>query len=169
MKSQRIIKIQPCTENGMVTLEVDLNPNLNEQQFFDPKYLCENLTEAPYFENTQCSEELGYARLNYKGKRLHIFNSGKIIIRRADNHEDAINALRLVILAAIYSIRCHKCGKLFSDCLSDNCNEIINNLKDISELRLEHIFNQITLFDKNTIQNKVEEIIKASEPVKHQK
>jgi hypothetical protein len=90
-----IIEIQPCTEEGLVTLEAKLGGK-EEREFLDPAILCRCLNASPIFEHPRCSAEMGYGMLEKDGRKIHAFKTGKVIIRRAEGREQALSHLRLV-------------------------------------------------------------------------
>lgn len=90
-----IVEIQPCTEEGLVTLEAKLGGK-DEREFLDPAILCRCLNSSPIFEHPRCSAEMGYGMLEKDGRKIHAFKTGKVIIRRAEGREQALGHLRLV-------------------------------------------------------------------------
>jgi hypothetical protein len=93
--SPDIIEIQPCTEEGLVTLEAKLGGN-DEREILDPVILCRCLDASPAFDRPRCSAEMGYGMLEKDGRKIHAFKTGKVIIRRAEGREQALAHLRLV-------------------------------------------------------------------------
>jgi len=93
--SPHIIEIQPCTEEGLVTLEAKLGGS-DEQEILDPVLLCRYLNATPVFERPRCSPEMGYGMLEKDGRKIHAFKTGKVIVRRAEGREQALANLRLV-------------------------------------------------------------------------
>jgi len=124
-KGEDIVEVHPCTENGLVTLEAKINlANLFEsssEELIDPLRMCSSLRFAEFAEDLKCSEEMGYALSEWKGKRIHIFKSGKVIIRRADDKEDATRTLKLVARALWSSIKC-ECSNPLIFCTSGACD-----------------------------------------------
>jgi ArsR family metal-binding transcriptional regulator len=93
------IEVNPCTEDGKVTLESILKTEAGAERrkpYFDPIKLCEALKKIKDFSRVRCSSEMGYAIIEYEDKRIHVFKEGKIIIRRAKDRDDALRTLRLV-------------------------------------------------------------------------
>jgi hypothetical protein len=118
------IEIQPCTEEGMVTLEAVLGGS-EEVDYYDPEVMEKSLRYAP-FEDIKFSKEMGYAFAFYQGKRIHIFKQGKIIIRRANDTDDAMKVLKLCVKALLPAIICEPnmsaiaCYKgEYEECLKD--------------------------------------------------
>lgn len=93
--SPDIIEIQPCTEEGLVTLEAKLGGK-EEREMLDPILLCRYLNAAPAFENPRCSPEMGYGMLEKDGRKIHAFKTGKVIVRRVEGREQALGHLHLV-------------------------------------------------------------------------
>jgi hypothetical protein len=80
------------------------------------------VSQTDLFEKDECSPKLGYAYVEIRGKRTHIFKTGKIVMRRADNKEDALGTLakitRLLLPARVCS-----CGNLMADCFGGCCDD----------------------------------------------
>lgn len=93
--SPDIIEIQPCTEEGLVTLEAKLGGK-EEKEILDPVLLCRYINATPAFENPRCSPEMGYGMLEKDGRKVHAFKTGKVIVRRAEGREQALGHLHLV-------------------------------------------------------------------------
>ncbi len=121
---QDVIEIHPCTENGKVTLETQLKPKFGNSNFsndfFDQIQLCNSLSEVQMFDTVNCSSKMGYALLEFKGKRTHIFKTGRIIMRRADNREDALVTFSKISKALLPAKIC-SCGNMLADCISGAC------------------------------------------------
>lgn len=119
-----VIEIHPCTENGKVTLETQLKPKYGNSNFFndffDQIQLCNSLSEVEMFETMNCSSKMGYALLEFKGKRTHIFKTGRIIMRRADNREDALATFSKISKALLPAKIC-SCGNMLADCFGGAC------------------------------------------------
>ena len=90
-----IIEIQPCTEEGLVTLEAKLGGN-QELEFFDPGLLCRYINASPVFTKQRCSPEMGYGVAERLGRNVHAFKTGKVIVRRAEGREQALENLHLI-------------------------------------------------------------------------
>ena len=90
-----IIEIQPCTEEGLVTLEAKLGGQA-EAEFFDPHLLCRYINATPLFSRQRCSPEMGYGVAERKGRNVHAFKTGKIIVRRAEGRQMALEHLHLI-------------------------------------------------------------------------
>jgi hypothetical protein len=118
------IEITPCTEEGMVTLEAQLKSKVMDRDlfsdFFDQFQLCNSLNEVEFFDKMNCSAKMGYALGERKGKRAHVFKTGKIIMRRANDKDDALNTLsdisRLLMPARLCS-----CNNTLVDCFGGSC------------------------------------------------
>ena len=90
-----IIEIQPCTEEGLVTLEAKLGGK-TEAEFFDPALLCRYINATPLFSKQRCSAEMGYGVAERSGRNVHAFKTGKVIVRRAEGREMALKHLHLI-------------------------------------------------------------------------
>ncbi len=119
--SEPIVELQPCAEYGKITLEsmVHRPHNSLHQQLFAPCEMCA-LFQDVSFEKARCSKVMGYAYLEIEEKAIHIFNSGKIIIRRANDRDDAIKTLEEFENILWPAVVC-TCGSPFSDCLGGGC------------------------------------------------
>lgn len=119
-----IIEINPCTEDGFVTLETQLRSKVMAQDlfadFFDQYQLCQSLTEADIFDKMNCSPKMGYALAEISGKRTHVFKTGKIIMRRADDKEDALSTLAKISNMLMPARLC-SCNNALVDCFGGSC------------------------------------------------
>jgi hypothetical protein len=123
------IEISPCTEDGKVTLETQLRSKVMDRDlfsdFFDQFQLCNSLSEVEFFDKMNCSTKMGYALVEHGGKRAHVFKTGKIIMRRADDREDALSTLhhisRMLLPARICS-----CNNILADCFGGSCDRCTN-------------------------------------------
>lgn len=140
-----LIEIHPCTEDGKVTLETQLKSKAQGtdffSDFFDNYQLCASLEEIDVFDGMKCSPKMGYAFAEIKGKRTHIFGTGKIVMRRAENREDALNTFtkisRLLLPARICS-----CGNILVDCFAGACGNCSTRncaaIQAINEDEIDH-------------------------------
>lgn len=131
----RIVDMQPCTEDGRITLEVFLGTE-DKKDILDGVKLCEILPGFSVLEKVKCSKKLGYAMFEYAGKRIHIFKSGKVIIRRADDKEDAIRTLKIVMLAVLPVVKCPNCTKGAFACSLDDCERVLGDVVKLVEPEL---------------------------------
>jgi ArsR family metal-binding transcriptional regulator len=119
-----IIEINPCTEDGFVTLETQLRSKVMAQDlfadFFDQFQLCLSLTEVDIFDKMNCSSKMGYALAEISGKRTHVFKTGKIIMRRADDKEDALKTLSKISMMLLPARLC-SCNNTLVDCFGGSC------------------------------------------------
>lgn len=84
-----IIHTKPCiTEKDRIIASAILDMKLD----FDR--ICDLLKTE--FRNVICSPKLGLVKINWEGKTILIFKSGKISIRKAENEDDAIRTLEKV-------------------------------------------------------------------------
>jgi len=83
--------IKPCTSSRKRLLaEVRL------RRGFSPRDLCMILEKARIGGTVKCSEDLGVARIEWKGKTVMVFASGEVSIRRAENKKDAIETANFI-------------------------------------------------------------------------
>jgi hypothetical protein len=72
-----------------------------------------------------CSSKMGYALVENKGKRTHVFKTGRIIMRRADDRNDALHTLghisRMLMPARLCS-----CQNTLVDCFGGACDNCVN-------------------------------------------
>lgn len=93
------VEVTPCTEEGYVTLEYTLKGSDDierKEPFFDPVRMCDVLRKIKDFSSVRCSNEIGYAIIEYGEKRIHIWKQGKIIIRHAKDRNDATKTLQML-------------------------------------------------------------------------
>jgi ArsR family metal-binding transcriptional regulator len=128
-EDEEIIEISPCTEDGFVTLETQLRSKIMVRDlfsdFFDQYQLCISLSEVDDFDSMNCSSKMGYALVENKGKRTHVFKTGRIIMRRADDRKDALHTLghisRMLMPARLCS-----CQNTLVDCFGGACDNCID-------------------------------------------
>ena len=125
-----IVEIHPCTEEGLVTLWAQLKPTCGSYEllgdYFEQLQLCKSVAQADFFDKNECSPKMGYAYVELKGKRTHIFKTGKIIMRRADNKEDAMATLSKISKLLLPARVC-SCGNLMADCFGGCCDDCFEN------------------------------------------
>jgi ArsR family metal-binding transcriptional regulator len=98
-KEEETVEVNPCTEDGFVTLESRLKSSSgteSKEVHFDPAKMCQQLKKVKEFSKIRCSKEIGYAIIEYGDKRIHVFKEGKIVIRHADNEQDAMKTLQMI-------------------------------------------------------------------------
>jgi hypothetical protein len=111
-----IIEIQPCTEEGLVTLEAKLGGK-TEAEFFDAQLLCRYINATPLFTKQRCSAEMGYGVAERNGRNVHAFKTGKVIVRRAEGREMALEHLRLISRSLWPALKVRG-GSALVDCLA---------------------------------------------------
>jgi hypothetical protein len=89
--------------------------------FFDQFQLCSSLNEVEFFDKMNCSAKMGYALGERKGKRAHVFKTGKIIMRRADDKDDALITLS-AISRVLMPARLCSCNNTLVDCFGGSCD-----------------------------------------------
>jgi len=124
------IEIQPCTEEGMVTLEAKLG--VEDRDYFDPAEMGVALRYSP-FKEIKYSKEMGYAFALFEGKRIHIFKQGKIIIRRANDVEDALRVLKICVKTLIPAVICES-DKPAISCYKGVMKECLDECLPIKQL-----------------------------------
>lgn len=123
-----IIEIQPCAEYGRVTLEAHLiRPENSIFDLFDSCDMCQSFSNISSLENVKCSLEMGYGLAEKDERRIHVFKTGKIMIRRATDRADAFRTLKLVSYSLGPSIIC-SCGNTLADCLGGGCTDCSEDL-----------------------------------------
>jgi TATA-box binding protein (TBP) (component of TFIID and TFIIIB) len=82
--------IKPCvTERGKKMAEAFLNvKKLNMDMLFE--------TAKKAFSSVKYSKELGLIRITFNKKAVLIFDSGKVVIRRAENERDVIETVEKI-------------------------------------------------------------------------
>ncbi|UCH90204.1 MAG: hypothetical protein JSV49_06085 [Thermoplasmata archaeon] len=125
---EEIVEIQPCAEYGRVTLEAHLpRPENSAFDLFDSCEMCLSFNNIQSLTNVKCSLEMGYGLAQSEERRIHVFKTGKIMIRRAKDRTDAVNTLKLISYSLGPSIIC-SCGNSLTDCLSGGCEECCTDI-----------------------------------------
>jgi len=120
-KEEAVIELQPCAEYGRVTLEVQLpRPEGSVYDLFDSCHMCTAFRDLSGLDNVKCSLELGYGLAQIEEKRIHVFRSGKITMRRAFDRADALRTLDRVTRALWPSVIC-ECGSTAVECMNHTC------------------------------------------------
>ncbi|MFQ6107847.1 MAG: hypothetical protein ACE5QF_09750 [Thermoplasmata archaeon] len=86
-----------------------------------------------FFDRLRCSDEMGYAYGESGGRRIHAFQGGKVIVRRAEDEEDARRILRALARVMWGSVRCD-CENAMVHCLSGACDHCLH---DVCSCQLE--------------------------------
>jgi hypothetical protein len=119
------VEINPCTEDGFVTLEArfDLSriSGCTFGQYIDPHHMCGLLRSIEFLERFRCSDQMGYAYAESGGRRIHAFQGGKIIVRRAEDETDARRVLRALARIMWGSVKCD-CEHAMVYCVSGGCD-----------------------------------------------
>jgi hypothetical protein len=118
-------EVQPCGEYEKVTVEAQL-PSTNEWLFdlFDMSIACRFLAETSMFSRVRSSSELGYALAEIGESRIHIFRTGKITVRRAENKAHAFRVIR-TLTRVLWGCTICGCGNPAMDCLSGACDACV--------------------------------------------
>jgi len=117
---------QPCAEYGRVTVEAILTKPLGSGfEVFDSEEMCSKLRLVDTLKNQKCSGEMGYGFAGCDDTHLHIFKTGRVIIRRAVNREQAVELLRIVKAGLWPSVIC-RCGNVASECVGGGCEHCLD-------------------------------------------
>lgn len=129
--AEDIVEIHPCTEDGFVTLEArfDLSKisGCTFGEYIDPQQMCHLLRTVEFFDRFRCSDQMGYAYGESGGRRIHAFQGGKIIVRRAEDETDARRILRALARVMWGSVRCD-CDSAMVHCLSGACDRCLSGV-----------------------------------------
>jgi ArsR family metal-binding transcriptional regulator len=131
MTEAGVTYIHPCiSESGKVAADVKVTRGPEgeirlEYGFYDPLLMCYFLQNAGIFKRVRCSPKLGVARVDWEGKTIMIFDSGRISIRRAKDREDVLRSLKFVSRVLWGSIICGCCGNVGRDCASGGCEDCV--------------------------------------------
>ncbi len=110
---------QPCiTDSEMVMAEFYLAPREVEYGYLDPGF-CEIL--PLYFESVKSSRNLGIARIEHEGKEILISQTGKVVVRQAQNEEDAVKICNMLSRLVSGSVIC-SCLATGLECISGLCS-----------------------------------------------
>jgi ArsR family metal-binding transcriptional regulator len=121
VQEQPFVEIQPCAEYGRVTLEAQLpKPKGSVYDLFDSCTMCTAFSEISDLDGVKCSLELGYGLAQLKEKRIHVFRSGKVTMRRAYDRQDAYATLAMISRSLWPSVICI-CGCTVQECVSCAC------------------------------------------------
>ncbi|MCK4454966.1 MAG: hypothetical protein KAU99_01315 [Thermoplasmata archaeon] len=96
-------------------------------EYIDPHYMCRLMRTIEFFERFRCSDEMGYAYGESGGRRIHAFQGGKIIVRRAEDEADARRILRALGRVLWGSVKCD-CGHAMVHCLSGACDDCLDDV-----------------------------------------
>jgi hypothetical protein len=120
-QEKAFVEIQPCAEYGRVTLEAQLpKPKGSVYDLFDACTMCTAFSEISSLDGVKCSLELGYGLAQLQEKRIHVFRSGKVTMRRAFDRQDAYNTLAMISKSLWPSVIC-SCGCTVQECVSCAC------------------------------------------------
>lgn len=123
-----VTTFQPCAEYDRITVETTLTkPSGSNFQVFDPGEMCSKLKLVETLKNQRCSGEMGYGFAGYDDTHLHIFKTGKIIVRRALSKEQAVKLLKIVKGGLWPSVICW-CGNVVSECVGGGCDHCLDML-----------------------------------------
>jgi len=114
-------QVQPCVVEGKITLEVQLPPSSGSPfPVFDVLEMCHDLRTISIFSKVRCAHKLGYAICTWGEKIIHVYNTGKIVLRRIANKEEGLKALK-IITRGIWPAVISQCGTVTADALAGVC------------------------------------------------
>lgn len=133
-RSEGLAVFKPClTDSQMVMAEIHLASREVNYGYVDPGF-CEIL--PLYFKSVKCSQTLGIARIEFEEKEILVSQTGKIIIRHAENEKDALRMCDLLSRVISASVIC-PCLATVEECVSGLCTceacEIVENSSLSSE------------------------------------
>lgn len=96
-------------------------------EYIDPKQMCYLMRTIEFFDRFRCSDEMGYAYGESGGRRIHAFQGGKIIVRRAEDEADARRILRALARVMWGSVKCD-CEHAMVHCLSGACDDCLGDV-----------------------------------------
>ncbi len=96
-------------------------------EYIDPKQMCHLMRTIEFFDRFRCSDEMGYAYGESGGRRIHAFQGGKIIVRRAEDEADARRILRALARVMWGSVKCD-CEHAMVHCLSGACDDCLDDV-----------------------------------------
>lgn len=113
-----IAYIFPCvTEAGKIACETRLVGAAAKYGFVDSEAMCR-------FTRTfcsRCSALLGMAKMLHDGRTVLLYQSGRMVVRQADNKEQVMETLRAVARAVWPAQICPQCGNVAYDCVARPC------------------------------------------------
>jgi len=116
-----VIELQPCAHYGKVTLEAQLSRPLGSVfDVFDSCEMCASLGNIGLLKNVRCSLEMGYSLAEHHDTRMHIFKSGKVVMRRAADRNQAMDALKVIQRCLWGTVICPH-GNPIIDCVANGC------------------------------------------------
>ena len=108
----------PCiTDADLVMAEVHLASHNVDYGYVDPVF-CDFL--PLYFERTKCSKVLGIGRIEYEEKEVLISQTGKVVVRHAQNERDALTVCSLLSRVIAGAVIC-PCLCTAIECVSGLC------------------------------------------------
>jgi len=120
-QEEAFVEIQPCAEYGRVTLEAQLpKPKGSVYDLFDSCTMCTAFSDISDLDGVRCSLELGYGLAQLEEKRIHVFRSGKVTMRRAYDRRDAYETLAMISKSLWPSVICPE-GCSVQECISCSC------------------------------------------------
>lgn len=96
-------------------------------EYIDAHQMCFLMRTLEFFDRFRCSDEMGYAYGESGGRRIHAFQGGKIIVRRAEDEADARRILKALARVIWGSVKCD-CGHAMVRCVSGACDHCLETI-----------------------------------------
>lgn len=121
VRKETVLYVQPCTsERGRLMADIELRSG--DAECIDSRTLCSLLEiHRRRFSELKCSQNLGVAKLMWKGREISIFKNGKIKIQRAINREEILSVANSVARLIWGAELCEVCGQPALSCASGAC------------------------------------------------
>lgn len=117
-KIQTLAVFSPCiTDADLVMAEVYLAREEVDYGYLDPVF-CDIL--PLYFERVKCSKVLGIGRIEYEEKEVLISQTGKVVVRHAQDERDALEVCSLLSRVVSGAVIC-SCLCTALECVSGLC------------------------------------------------
>ncbi len=105
-----------------MTLEAQLSrPSESIFDVFDSCELCTSLGDVGLLKNVRCSLEMGYSIAEHIETRIHIFKTGKIVMRRASDRDQALYTLNMIQRSLWGAVVCPN-GNSAIKCVAKGCS-----------------------------------------------
>ncbi len=133
---QTILYIQPCASvQGRVNCELRLGTDGAgaAEEFFGFRTLSKIVEAyADRFAESRASSTLGAARIQWKGKKILIFQNGRIVIREALDENDVQDTLEFLSKLLAPSIRCAHCKQELTACALGLCHSCSTHMPEMT-------------------------------------
>ncbi|GEM_PF-962936 len=127
MSEDEVIEVSPCTsERGNIMAEIDFSGG-KDKLFLDSEVFCFLLESYKrHFAKSKCEHGIGFGRVLWKGRKIHVYENGKFKIHQAHDREDAIRSLNSMIRLIFSGLMCRNCGRPAVDCALGKCSSCIS-------------------------------------------